>query len=694
MAKFNKLDVPHQWKDEFTKYPHGYTIFEALCKWVKQVDNMVDNINNWNDYLDGFVDNFDSELQQTVQSTITKWQNEGLLDSIIESALNTELDKVNTQLVEIEKNIKEHPQASIELNHLLSFECESGIDEQTIKQGWLQGFCVVNNNIVLARISSYKKTNDVVLTEISMDTMQVLREETLPLGHANDLEYLPHTNEILCSPSTKYIDGVSTSVKEIIVIDYTSLTLKRVVEVEGIPTGIGFDKKTGDLAYKNNHRVYFVDSDFNTIRIVDCDNLNDGSIGQGMCLDNGYIFMNRSLPESIHIWDKEGKIQRVYSLPEYSDQNFYIYETESIKPLGDGKYLLGAVKSKDSSRVVSVFDFFVIDIFGKNKTIGLPKNTSHLRRDNRRIKDIYVDSTYAKLDANGSYIKPFKDLQSAVNVCNDPKYHYAIRLSPGNYGYTDLNNLHCKVSIFGGNLSTRGNYTINGIKVYNANYVEVNGCTITRNPSDTSSVRLNDSAIRLLNCAIVGSSNAEGISCSNSKVWISGTSLIKDCRHGFYLNSGSYGIITDTMTFENCQNSEVYAEGSSFCRVNPNVVLNKIRTQDGGDVYYKNPGLRTALAYYRDLDISMMVNSKGCIEPTENVSIDAINYAGLYYLNPNVTDKPATGNMYLQVISSGAGHCVQTCTSNNTSDYTQYMRKGIVSGGVTTWGQWKSITYD
>lgn len=96
--KFNKLDVPYQWKDEFTKYPHGYTIFEALCSWTKQVDKMVDNINDWNDYLDNFVEKFDSELQEEVQSTITKWQNEGLLDVIIESALNTELDNVKTNL--------------------------------------------------------------------------------------------------------------------------------------------------------------------------------------------------------------------------------------------------------------------------------------------------------------------------------------------------------------------------------------------------------------------------------------------------------------------------------------------------------------------------------------------------------------------------------------------------------------------
>ena len=103
MAKFNKLDVPHQWKDEFTKYPHGYTIFEALCKWVKQVDNMVDNINNWNDYLDNFVENFEFELQEEVQSTIERWQNEGLLDGIIESALNTELDNVKKRLAQTPK---------------------------------------------------------------------------------------------------------------------------------------------------------------------------------------------------------------------------------------------------------------------------------------------------------------------------------------------------------------------------------------------------------------------------------------------------------------------------------------------------------------------------------------------------------------------------------------------------------------
>ena len=96
--KFNKLDVPYQWKEYFTKYPHGYTIFEALCNWTKQVDEMVDNVNDWNNYLDIFVKTFDKNLQGKVIETLGEWQESGLLDVVIDEALQTEMDtlEVNT----------------------------------------------------------------------------------------------------------------------------------------------------------------------------------------------------------------------------------------------------------------------------------------------------------------------------------------------------------------------------------------------------------------------------------------------------------------------------------------------------------------------------------------------------------------------------------------------------------------------
>ena len=112
MAKFTKLDVPHQWKDEFTKYPHGYTIFEALCNWTKQVDEMVVNQNNWNDYLDNFVKTFEFELQEEVINTLSDWQNSGFLDVVIDTALQTQMDvledETNATLVGFESQLAEN----------------------------------------------------------------------------------------------------------------------------------------------------------------------------------------------------------------------------------------------------------------------------------------------------------------------------------------------------------------------------------------------------------------------------------------------------------------------------------------------------------------------------------------------------------------------------------------------------------
>jgi hypothetical protein len=90
MTTFNHLNVPDQWNQYFTKYPQGYTILEALLNWVQQVDNMTDNVNSWNTYLDNFVKSFDADLQATVEKTLSDWQASGFLDTVITNALQTD----------------------------------------------------------------------------------------------------------------------------------------------------------------------------------------------------------------------------------------------------------------------------------------------------------------------------------------------------------------------------------------------------------------------------------------------------------------------------------------------------------------------------------------------------------------------------------------------------------------------------
>lgn len=126
MAKFKHLDVPFQWKEEFTKYPHGYTIFESLCNWTTQVDVMVDNVNEWNKYLDDFVGNFEFELQKEVQETIIDWQNKGLLEEIISGAVDIQIDTIKEDIEDVKNMVK-----GIEVNIKNFGAVGDGVSEDT-----------------------------------------------------------------------------------------------------------------------------------------------------------------------------------------------------------------------------------------------------------------------------------------------------------------------------------------------------------------------------------------------------------------------------------------------------------------------------------------------------------------------------------------------------------------------------------
>lgn len=110
--KFNHLNVPSHWEHYWTRYPEGYTILEALVSWVSQVDSMVDNVNTWNDYLDDFVSKFDKELQDNVVDILSDWQESGLLDIVINEALQTQMDtleqETQAKIVSFENKMNEH----------------------------------------------------------------------------------------------------------------------------------------------------------------------------------------------------------------------------------------------------------------------------------------------------------------------------------------------------------------------------------------------------------------------------------------------------------------------------------------------------------------------------------------------------------------------------------------------------------
>lgn len=92
---FKHLNVPDHWNQYWTKYPEGYTILESLLNWVAQVDSMTDNVNNWNTYLDNFVNSFDKNVQGKVSELIEIWRADGTLGNLInEGIVNGLLEKI------------------------------------------------------------------------------------------------------------------------------------------------------------------------------------------------------------------------------------------------------------------------------------------------------------------------------------------------------------------------------------------------------------------------------------------------------------------------------------------------------------------------------------------------------------------------------------------------------------------------
>ena len=106
-TRFNHLNVPSHWQHYWSKYPEGYTILEALLNWVKQVDDMVDSQNNLSDTvanyrkeLDDFISRFDPKLQTQVTNVLSEWQSNGFLDIVIDEALQTEMDNLDTKVTD------------------------------------------------------------------------------------------------------------------------------------------------------------------------------------------------------------------------------------------------------------------------------------------------------------------------------------------------------------------------------------------------------------------------------------------------------------------------------------------------------------------------------------------------------------------------------------------------------------------
>lgn len=108
MSKFRHLESPYSFKKYYSRYPEGYSIYEALLDWLDHVNAMTDQINVTLDEWLNLKTFINEELKTYSIDQLQSWLDDGTLEEVINDALFTELTQLRKSL-ELKKANAEVP---------------------------------------------------------------------------------------------------------------------------------------------------------------------------------------------------------------------------------------------------------------------------------------------------------------------------------------------------------------------------------------------------------------------------------------------------------------------------------------------------------------------------------------------------------------------------------------------------------
>lgn len=574
--KFNKLDVPYQWKEYFTKYPHGYTIFEALCNWTKQVDKMVDNINDWNDYLDTFVETFDKNLQDEVTKTLKDWQDSGFLEVIIGGALETRIDNVeedlNNRIDDVHKSITSMGSqlnekidnnstkiGNVWVDLVRDFDIDSGVDVTTDVEQAIQ-WCSDNNRRLVIPDGEYKLSKPII------DKSGVIKHDN---GVYNTYRVITPKNGDGYTRNDIYLQKM---------FEYNITGEEHTVLQGGVVVG--------------DHLFFLIrqPGSSTTCKIVKT-NKNTGQV-----IKEGVVAVYHGNCMTYNPYKNE--LYVCYSSTDNTKGAIIDPETLLIKRTYD---LL------DHKHYAISFDpeYHVFIVTGDGKA---------------RVYNETLTEYYHEFNVTTSY-----GLRQSTLAFDG--YLWSLVSGPNSMRMFD--------------------YIGNHIRDYS--FLNMTHETPTTNPEEIEFITYDGDGYCIF-----------GFYTSGKAIFYRGSITHNDVVRN----------IGDTF-FDYERNTPVWWNGKKNITLHPTV-----------DFLNAN-GMYGAI---RDFGVTEVFSTGS--------DMNKLNYTGLYYILSNTPNAPFTGNGYVLVIGSYAGHCVQIATNTYTSDYTLYMRKGTASGGVvTSWGEWKQISF-
>lgn len=410
---------------------------------------------------------------------------------VVDNLTSTETQKPLSakQGKELKEFSSDMPVEELKLKNILSISNSETVLYGGYEHTYLQGFCYVNGNIVMALRSSEYYDNYVKLVEIKVSTNEVLRSTYLELNHANSITFKESTNKLYVASCNKVVTpGSRTPDNTIFIVDYTNFTIDSSIDIVNIPSG----NRIRSVYYDNEEEVLYA-GDIYDVFVID---ESTSTITDTVSLDTTYIdtsITNQTIKKYknmfiglyltyIAFWDLEGNFIRLSSIEQIQSYE-HLGEVEDFDFDENGNIIMGTAHKLSPRLTYRNAEFYTTN-FSKN--ISNVFYNDIFRSDTTGVF-VYVDISSNETKEDGTETYPYKNLQRAFNIVKNSGKFCIVRLASGTYDNVYITGVNYAILEFGDDT------TINGL--------EVVGSTLEIYPWETGNI-LTINGIRLLNSRI------------------------------------------------------------------------------------------------------------------------------------------------------------------------------------------------
>ena len=288
-------------------YDDSLSYYELLCKVIKKLNEVIDSYdgvyeayNELREFVDHYFDNLD--VQEEINNKLDEMAEDGTLSALI----GVEIFGTSNMALR---------------NGIVDFGEPILIDTPEMQNlGIIQGVAFGGNNVY----TSYSNTTGCHIAKWSLDGTFISKLSG-DFGHVNDLAY---------KDGMLYVTAKNAS---ILVIDTTTMTLSDTIVISnwiGTEEAKGIAFVGNDLFVNLGVNIYKVEEGVATEYCV-CANSGLGT-SQGMAMDNNYIYLVRSEPNHIEMFDHTGVYRDCINIGNTPYGTFPVDELEGVCITPDG----------------------------------------------------------------------------------------------------------------------------------------------------------------------------------------------------------------------------------------------------------------------------------------------------------------------------------------------------------------------